>query len=80
MAWIKVIPPQEAAGELAEYYRRFEKDGHPAGEVLQAISLNPRALQGLEILQNSFEEHGVLSPKQCEMIAVVTSALNRCDY
>ena len=80
MAWIQVIQHEEASGELAEYYRRLKAEGRSASNAQKAISTNPKALIALDALQRSFEEDGVLSPQHREMIAVVTSALNRCHY
>ena len=80
MAWIQVIPKEEASGELAEYYRQVEEEKRRVSNVQKAISLNPKALSALDALQRSFEEDGVLSVRHRELVAVVTSALNRCYY
>ncbi len=80
MAWIRVIQHDEASGELAEYYRQIQVEGRRVSNVQKAISMNPKAMNALDALQRSFEENGVLSPRHREMIAVVTSALNRCHY
>ena len=80
MAWIHVIQPQHATGELAEYYRDRESVGRRVSNVQKAISMNPSAMAALDKLQESFEERGALSAEHREMIATVTSALNRCHY
>ncbi len=80
MPWIKVINEDEATDELAQYYQRAKAQGRRVSNIHKAISLNPKALYAVDALQRSFEEEGVLSPRHREMIAVVTSALNRCHY
>jgi len=52
---------------------------HPPGNVLQSLSLNPKALAGLEIFQAAFEANCTLTPHQCEMIAVVTFTVQMAE-
>lgn len=83
MAWIKVVHEDEASGELAEYYRNAATSPRKrlrVGNVHKAMSLNPKAMQAVDDLQNSWRQDPVLSSLHQEMIAVVTSALNRCYY
>ena len=80
MVWIQVIQHDEASGEFAEYYQQLQSEGRRISNVQKAISMNPKAMNALDALQMSFEEYGVLSAQHREMIAVVTSALNRCHY
>ena len=79
MAWIKVIHENEATGELAEYYRNAQEASR-VGNVQKVMSLNPKAMKAVDDLLNSWRQENVLSSLQQEMIAVVTSALNRCYY
>jgi len=80
MAWIRVIDQDEATGELADYYREAREQGRPVRNVRRVMSLNPRALNALEAFQRSWREEGVLIPRHREMVALVTSVLNRCYY
>ncbi len=80
MAWIQVINEDEAAGELHDYYSRVQEEGRTVGNIQKVMSLNPKAMEAVEIFQHSWREEGVLSHRHREMVAVVTSALNRCHY
>ncbi len=80
MPWIKVIDEDEAQGELAEYYRTAKEHGRRVGNIQKIMSLNPKAMAGVDGFQQSWREYGVLSARNREMVALVTSALNRCHY
>ena len=81
MSRIKVIPPAEATGELAEQYSRMrDADGNVAN-ILTVHSLNPAALQAhFELFKTVMFGPSELSRAQREMIAVVVSAANNCHY
>jgi len=80
MAWIRVIDEDEATGELADYYREAREQSRPVRNVRRVMSLNPKALHALEAFQRSWREEGVLEPRHREMVALVTSVINRCYY
>jgi uncharacterized peroxidase-related enzyme len=81
MAWIEVIDEDKASGELKAIY---EKQGNEAGAVaniLKVHSLLPGALSAhMNLYGALMYGPGLLSRAQREMIAVVVSAVNGCDY
>ena len=81
MAWIKMVPDDEADGELKAQY---EKHGHgPEGvdHILKIHSLNPRSMQlHYEYYKWIMAGRSGLARAQREMIAVVVSAANECHY
>ncbi|MDP6419834.1 MAG: carboxymuconolactone decarboxylase family protein [SAR202 cluster bacterium] len=80
MAWIKIVDEQEATGDLAAYYDEAHAQGRRIVNVHSVLSLNPGAMRAIDAFQRSWREDGVLSGRHREMVALVTSALNRCHY
>lgn len=80
MAWIQVVNEDEATGELAEYYKKKNEQGARVANVHKVMSLNPKAMDAIDAFQQSWREDGALQPRHREMVALVTSALNRCSY
>ena len=80
MAWIEVIEEQEATGELAEYYQQAREEGRRVSNIHKVSSLNVDAMKAIDSFQHSWRENGALEPRHREMVALVTSALNRCHY
>jgi alkylhydroperoxidase family enzyme len=80
MAWIKVIEEQDAKGELAKYYETAREDGRRLSNIGIVSSLNVDAMKAIDAFQHSWRENGALKARHREMIALVTSALNRCHY
>lgn len=81
MAWIKTIPESEAAGELAEAYARVREQTGSVSNITQAASINPPVMQALANLLHALRgPHCALGKRRQEMIAVLTSALHRCEY
>ncbi len=80
MAWIKVVNEDEATGHLAKYYARAAAQGRGIPNVQKVLSLNPGAMEAIDAFQRSWREDGALSARHREMVALVTSALNRCEY
>ena len=78
MAWVSVIGPEQATGELAELYAGLP--GGPDGIVL-GHSLVPRALAALLTFYRGVM-HGPLdlTMTERETIAVTVSHLNDCYY
>lgn len=81
MAWIHMIPEDEATGKLKELY---EKTAEPSGivdNILKIHSLNVKSLKThYDLYAHLMRGRSGLSRAQREMIAVVTSAANRCHY
>lgn len=82
MPWIKQIDESEATGKLASLYEQFGRgDNRQVANILKVHSLHPDVLAAHMQLYRTvmFGESG-LSRAQREMIAVVVSATNVCDY
>lgn len=77
-AWIETVGDAEAEGELRDFYRRF--GGH-VDHILLAESLNPLVLRAhYDLYRAVMFGPSPLTRAQREMIAVVVSRLNQCDY
>ena len=81
MAWIKVIPPSEGTGDLAEQYNRMRDPAGNVANILSVHSLNPAALRvHYDLYKTLMFGRSDLSRAQREMIAVVVSKTNSCHY
>lgn len=81
MAWIRVIPPAEASGELAHFYKSIQDAAGNVANILTVESLNPAALRAhYNFYKVCMFGPSELSRAQREMVAVVVSATNRCHY
>ncbi len=81
MAWIKVIREDEATGELKTMYQKLIEPWGGVDNILKIHSLNPPSLSGhFEFYNTLMRGRSDLTRVQREMIAVVVSALNRCQY
>ncbi|MBI4575069.1 MAG: carboxymuconolactone decarboxylase family protein [Planctomycetes bacterium] len=81
MTLIRTIGEDEAGGELAEAYARIARGSGGVANVLRAESLAPRALLAHYALYRElmFGTHP-LGRVQRELVAVVASQANACDY
>ncbi|MBN2796935.1 MAG: peroxidase [Clostridia bacterium] len=83
MAWIKVIEPNEATGELKRLYNHVTKGEEDVivDNILTIHSLHPKTLEAhLMIYEELMHGENNLSKQQREMIGVVVSSLNQCVY
>lgn len=81
MAWIRVVPPEEATGELAEYYPRVRDTSGSVDNILTIHSLNPESLRThYEMYRGLMYGRSELARAQREMVAVVVSVANHCHY
>ena len=78
--WTKVVEERESTGELAEYYGQALEEGRRVSNIHKASSFNVDAMKAIDALQHSWRKNGALEPRHREMVALVTSALNRCHY
>jgi uncharacterized peroxidase-related enzyme len=81
MAWIKVIEPEQATGELkAEYDAAVDRAGK-VFNVLKIQSLNPDSLHASMqmYLATMYGPSGLSRPER-EMLATVVSWANHCFY
>lgn len=81
MAWIRVVGPGEAEGQLLGIYEEVGRRRGSIANVYRVHSLNPRALQAhLDLYMAVLYRRGGLSRAQREMIGVHVSGLNGCRY
>ncbi len=81
MAWIRTVPPGEAQGALRVSYEAAVKRAGRVYQIVRAMSLAPQVLDAsLGVYLAIMHGRGSLSRRQRELLAVVTSAVNRCHY
>lgn len=81
MAWIRIVPPEEATGRLKEEYRRAEKERGALSNMLSITSLHPGMLNvHLDLYNEVHFADGPLSRRERELVATVVSRENRCAY
>ena len=81
MAWIKMIEPEEATGELKEEYDRAVRRAGKVFNILKVQSLNPRVLHAsMEIYLAAMYGPSGLSRAEREMLGTVVSWANDCFY
>ncbi len=81
MAFIKVIEHAEAEGELKEIYDHLLETRGKLAEVHKIQSLNPKSIMNhMELYMTIMFGKSPLKRYQREMIAVVVSAANDCEY
>ncbi len=82
-AWIETLSDEEARAStdpiLAQFYQRY--GGRRMAHILRSNNLNPRVLRAHYDLYRAIM-HGPspLTRVQREMIGLVVSLLNQCDY
>jgi uncharacterized peroxidase-related enzyme len=81
MAWIKVVQPDEATGELKQEYGEAMKRAGYIAQVLRIQSLNPKSLHlSIEFYQWIMKGPSGLSRAERELLATVVSRVNGCFY
>jgi len=81
MAWIKMVEPQEATGELRTEYQQAAKRAGKVFNILKVQSLNPRVLhQSMAMYLTAMYGPSGLSRTEREMLATVVSWANQCFY
>jgi uncharacterized peroxidase-related enzyme len=81
MAWIKVVEPEDATGELNQQYDEAVERAGKVYNILRVQSLNPQTLKAsMEIYKATMYGPSGLSRAEREMLATVVSWANRCFY
>jgi uncharacterized peroxidase-related enzyme len=81
MAWINIVPEDEATGRLKELYEKYREPRGGVDHILSIHSLNVKSMQThFDLYAHLMRGRSDLSRAQREMIAVVASAANRCHY
>jgi uncharacterized peroxidase-related enzyme len=82
MAWIETVEVERATGRLRKLYDQVKTaDGH-VDNILKVHSLRPATLLGhLSIYKAAMHSKpSALSPRERELVGVVVSQLNGCEY
>lgn len=81
MPWIKTIDENEATGRIKELYDELIEKRGKVSNIMKIQSLNPEAMkQHLDLYMTLLFGKSGLSRAERELIAVVVSAANKCDY
>ena len=81
MAWIKMIEPEEASGELKVEYDAAVGRAGKVFNILKVQSLNASVLRGsTRVYLATMHGPSGLSRAEREMLATVVSWANRCFY
>lgn len=81
MAWIEMIPEEEATGRLKELYDKYTEAWGGVDNIMKIHSLNVKSMQThFDLYAHLMRGKSDLTRAQREMIAVVVSAVNRCHY
>ena len=81
-AWIGVIPPEKATGELKRLYDLVRTPHGTVDNVMRVHSLRPATMEGHVTLYRSVLHNpdNTLATWFLEVVASYTSILNNCDY
>ena len=82
IAWIDTVPEADAGGELKRAYKRAgDPQSGKVDHIMKIHSLSPSSLHAHQRLYKTLmHAESPLSRAQREMIGVVVSAINRCEY
>lgn len=81
MPFINIIEPEDASGELKEIYKNLQKSRGKVAEVHKIQSLNPESITAhMDLYMRVMFGKSPLKRAQREMMAVVVSAANECEY
>lgn len=81
MPRIKVIEPGEAGGRLKKIYEDLEQQRGQIAEVHKIQSLRPESIvKHMELYMEIMYSKSDLSRAQREMMAVIVSTVNNCEY
>ncbi len=81
MAWIRMIEPGEATGELKTEYDEGVRRAGKVFNILKLQSLNPRTLRAsMGLYLATMHAPSGLSRAERELLATVVSSINRCFY
>lgn len=81
MAYIKIIEPEEAGGTLKKIYMELEKSRGKLANIHKIQSLNPDSItRHMDLYMTVMFGKSPLTRAQREMMAVVVSQANRCEY
>ena len=82
MAFIAVVPPRRASGELADAYGLLRRlvGGGPAARIVQAFSLRPASMRRMIETWELVMWRGTAPRPTRELVAALVSRVNDCHY
>lgn len=81
MPWIDFIDEKNARGELEEIYYNIKNKRGKLSNVMRIQSLNPKVMQKhLDLYLSIMFGKSNLSREERELIAVIVSSINNCNY
>lgn len=81
MAWIRVVNETEARGELKDTYEQIKKERGRISNIMRIHSLNPQSMKThMDMYLSIMFGQSVLSREERELIGVVVSHANNCEY
>jgi len=81
MAWIEVVPEDEAEGRLKDLYDKYKEPWGGVDHIVSIHSLNVKSMKThYDLYAHLMRGRSDLSRSQREMIAVVSSVANHCHY
>jgi uncharacterized peroxidase-related enzyme len=81
MSWIRVIPEERAEGALSDVYGRIARSRGRVSNIMRVQSLAPGAMAAhLDLYLDLMFSKGGLSRAERELVAVVVSVANGCEY
>lgn len=81
MPFIKVIDETEASGQLKDVYEEITKSRSKLSNIMKIHSLNPDSMiKHMDLYKALMFGKSNISRELKEMIAVVVSVANKCDY
>jgi len=81
MAHIQIIEPEQAAGRLKEIYENLRESRGKVAEIHKIQGLNPESIVNhMDLYMTVMFGRSPLKRVQREMMAVVVSAANGCEY
>jgi alkylhydroperoxidase family enzyme len=81
MAWIEIIEEPELGSDLHRVYEDQRRQAGAVANILKIHSIEPRVLTThLQLYKTAMHADGELSRRDRELIAVVVSRVNNCEY
>ncbi len=81
MAFIDIIEPEDATGSLKEIYQKLKQKRGKLAQIHKIQSLNPNTImKHIDLYMSIMFSKSPLSRTQREMMAIVVSAANGCEY
>ena len=81
MSWIQIIEESDSTGKLKEIYGEIEKKRGKISNIMKIHSLNPDAMKKhMEFYLSIMFDSSNLSREDRELIGVVVSTINCCEY